>query len=454
MLFTSTDFVAFFAVLMAILAVVRNSRARFYVVLIASYIFYAAWDWRYLPLLLLVSFWNYGFGLAIEACENPRLRKAYVTIAVSGNLGALLYYKYANFFLDNIKAITGAHWSLLQITLPLGISFFTFQGVSYVVDVYRRSKPATRDLVQFLFFKAFFPQLIAGPIVRAREFLPQLQRPFRMLRPLVINGLQMFLVGAFSKLVLADNLAIAADAIFNEPGRFDTATLWLGTFAYAGQIYCDFFGYSMMAIGLSRVMGYRLPVNFCMPYVARSIQDFWRRWHMTLSRWLRDYLYISMGGNRRGAVRTYVHLITSWNFVLWGALHGTVQIIDRFWTLHRPASWRLNAGFTWVLTFSFVILAWIPFRAKDFPTTATFLRGLVGHGDGHTHWLYAPALIVLGLLVAWHVWFEATSKWHKGKIGFRRPTRFGQMGLLLLAALGIAFFAPLGGNGAFIYFQF
>lgn len=465
MLFTSTDFVAFFAVLLAVLAVVRASRARFYVVLLASYLFYAAWDWRYLPLLLLVSFWNYGFGLIIEAAQTPRWRQLWITLAVSGNMGALLYYKYANFFLDNLHAIAGTKGSLLSITLPLGISFFTFQGVSYVVDVYRRSKPATHDIITFLFFKAFFPQLIAGPIVRAPEFLPQLQRPFRMTRPLMIMGSQYFLAGAFAKLVLADNLAMAVDAIFAEPALYDAPTLWLGVMAYAGQIYCDFFGYSMMAIGLSRVMGYRLPINFRMPYVARSIQDFWRRWHMTLSRWLRDYLYISLGGNRRGSVRTYVNLIltmligglwhgASWNFVLWGGLHGSVQILDRFWTLHRPAHWRLPAWLGWALTFLFVILAWVPFRARDFPTTALYLQGLAGMGDGRAHWLYVPALLVLTLLLAWHMFYEHVRRWHQGLLGFRNPFGFKQMGVLLLAIMGIALFAPLGGNGAFIYFQF
>ncbi len=464
MLFTSTDFAIFFAILMVLLAIVRQSRARFIIVLLASWVFYAAWDWRFLPLLLAVSFWNYAFGLWLESARGQTLRRILVWVSVSGNLAALGYFKYANFFLENLHALTGLGRAL-SITLPLGISFFTFQGVSYVVDVYRRTKPATRDLVVFLFFKAFFPQLIAGPIVRATEFMPQLQRPFTMKRHMIIMGVQYFLFGAVSKLVLADNLAIAADMIFDDPARFDTATLWLGVFAYAGQIYCDFFGYSMMAIGLARIMGYRLPINFRMPYVARSIQDFWRRWHITLSRWLRDYLYITLGGNRRGNLRTYFNLIAtmligglwhgaSWNFILWGALHGSVQIIDRFWTRHRPEALRLPAFLGWGLTFLFVILAWIPFRAKDFPTTALFLQGLVGAGHGMTHWLYTPALLVLAVLLAWHIGFESARKWNKHLLGFRRPWQFRQMGVLLLAVLAIVLFTPLGGNGAFIYFQF
>lgn len=466
MLFTSIDFLIFFAVLMAILSVIGNSTARFYIVLVASYIFYAAWDWPFLGLLLAISFWNYFFGIAMEDVDSRGKAKVLMFAAVAGNLVTLGYFKYANFFVENFEALFGIRSTgALAIILPLGVSFFTFQGVSYIVDVYRGTKPATRHLATFLFFKAFFPQLIAGPIVRATEFMPQLQRPFRMRREMIIMGLQYFLVGAFSKLVLADNLAQAVDPIFADPGKFNAMTLSIGLLSYAGQIYCDFFGYSMMAIGLARIMGYRLPINFNMPYVARTIQDFWRRWHMTLSRWLRDYLYISLGGNRHGNVRTYANLATtmligglwhgaSWNFVLWGGLHGSVQIIDRWWTRHRPFGFRLPSWFAWTLTFSFVVLAWLPFRAPDFATTKTYFMGMIGQGQGMANWPYVPALIVLGILVIWHIGYELSSPWRKSLLGFRHPSRLPQMAFITLLILSIIFFTPLGGGGAFIYFQF
>jgi alginate O-acetyltransferase complex protein AlgI len=466
MLFTSIDFMIFFAALMGLLAIVRNSRGRFWIVLIASYIFYAAWDWRLLGLLIAVSLWNWWLGLVIEDAPTQRRRKTAMIVAVGLNMLALGFFKYANFFVDSFQALfaiesTGA----LAIILPLGISFFTFQGVSYVADIYRGTKPATRDLVTFLFFKAFFPQLIAGPIVRAPEFMPQLARPFRMKREMIVMGAQYFLVGAISKLVLADNLAYAVDWIFADPAKFDTATLWLGLLAYTGQIFCDFFGYSMMAIGLARIMGYRLPVNFRMPYVSLDIQEFWRRWHITLSNWLRDYLYIALGGNRRGAARTYANLgLTmligglwhgaSWSFVLWGGLHGGALIINRLWSRTMPRDKRLPKLLAWAITFLFVVIAWVPFRAPNWETTTTYLRGLAGLGEGTAHWPYAPALIVLAVVVIWHLAYYFGPRWKKSLAGFRHPERFWQMGVLLAAILSIIVFTPLTGTSPFIYFQF
>ena len=466
MLFTSVDFLIFFAILLGILAVVRDSRARFWVVLVASYIFYAAWDWRLLSLLVACSLWNWWLGLVIEDASSERRRKAAMIVAVTLNLLALGYFKYANFFVRSFEELfdirsTGA----LAIILPLGISFFTFQGIAYVVDVYRRTKHATRDLVTFLFFKAFFPQLIAGPIVRAAQFMPQLARPFRMKREMIVMGAQYFLVGAVSKLVLADNLAYAVDWIFADPGKYDSATLWLGLFAYTGQIYCDFFGYSMMAIGLARIMGYRLPVNFRMPYVSLDIQEFWRRWHITLSNWLRDYLYIALGGNRKGPVRTYANLGmtmligglwhgASWAFVLWGGLHGGALIINRLWSRYVPRERRLPALLGWAITFAFVVLAWLPFRAPQWGTLEAYARGLIGRGDGTAHWPYAPALIVLAVVTAWHIFYRVAPRWKKSLAGFRHPERFWQMGVLLAAILALILFTPLSGTGPFIYFQF
>ncbi|ATE64609.1 MBOAT family O-acyltransferase [Rhizorhabdus dicambivorans] len=466
MLFTSIDFLFFFAALLALLAIVRNSRARFWIVLAASYLFYAAWDWRLLSLLVACSLWNWALGLVIEDAPTQSRRKAAMIIAVALNLLALGFFKYADFFVSSFETLfniqsTGA----LGIILPLGISFFTFQGISYVVDIYRGTKKATRDLVIFLFFKAFFPQLIAGPIVRAPEFMPQLARPFRMNRPMMLLGAQYFLVGAVSKLVLADNLAYAADWIFADPAKYDTATLWLGLLSYTGQIYCDFFGYSMMAIGLARIMGYRLPINFRMPYVSLDIQEFWRRWHITLSNWLRDYLYIALGGNRKGAVRTYANLGmtmligglwhgASWSFVLWGGLHGGALIVNRLWSRHVPREKRMPPPLAWAVTFLFVTLVWVPFRAPQWETTTTYFRGLAGLGDGTASWPYVPAIIVIAIIAGWHIGYRLAPRWRRSLAGFRHPGRFWQMGALLAAVLSIILFTPLSGTGPFIYFQF
>ena len=466
MLFTSIDFLIFFAILLALLGIVRNSRARFWIVLVASYVFYAAWDWRLLGLLVACSLWNWALGLAIEDAPTPARRKGAMLVAVALNLAALGFFKYADFFVSSFEALfdirsTGA----LGIILPLGISFFTFQGISYVVDIYRGTKKATRDLVIFLFFKAFFPQLIAGPIVRAPEFMPQLARPFRMSRAMMQMGAQYFLAGAVSKLVLADNLAYAADWIFADPAKFDTATLWLGLLAYTGQIFCDFVGYSMMAIGLARIMGYRLPINFRMPYVSLDIQEFWRRWHITLSNWLRDYLYIALGGNRKGAARTYANLgLTmligglwhgaSWSFVLWGGLHGGALIVNRLWSRQVPREKRLPPLLGWAITFLFVMLAWVPFRAPTWQSAITYFRGLAGLGDGAASWPYVPAMIVIAIVAAWHIGYRLGPPWRRSLAGFRYPGRFWQMGALVMAILSIILFTPLSGTGPFIYFQF
>lgn len=466
MLFTSVDFLIFFAILLVLLAFVRNSRARFWLVLVASYIFYAAWDWRLLSLLVACSLWNWWAGLVIEDAPTEQRRKAAMIVAVTLNLLALGFFKYANFFVHNFEMLFGIKSTgALAIILPLGISFFTFQGTAYVVDVYRRTKHATRDLVTFLFFKAFFPQLIAGPIVRAAQFMPQLQRPFRMKRVMIVMGVQYFLVGAISKLVLADNLAYAVDWIFADPAKFDTFTLWLGLLSYTGQIFCDFFGYSMMAIGLARIMGYRLPINFRMPYVSLDIQEFWRRWHITLSNWLRDYLYIALGGNRKGPIRTYVNLgLTmligglwhgaSWSFVLWGGLHGGALIVNRLWSRYVPRDRRLPPFLAWAITFAFVVIVWLPFRAPHWHSAMIYARGLIGRGPGTAHWPYAPAIIVLVVVAIWHIFYRFAPRWRKSLAGFRHPGHFWQMGALVAAILALIFFTPLSGTGPFIYFQF
>jgi len=464
MLFTSLDFLAFFAVLIVLLICFRTSRARFLIVLLASYVFYAAWDWRFLSLLLACSLWNYGLALAIQNARSDRHRKLALIVAVTLNLVALVYFKYANFFIDSLTGLLGIQSpGALNIILPLGISFFTFQGVSYVVDTYRRVHPAEKDLMVFLLFKAFFPQLIAGPIVRAGEFMAQLERPFRFNKIMIRTGLQYFLFGCVSKLVFADNLSIMVDHVFKSPNQYDTATHWLAILSYSGQIYCDFFGYSMMAIGLSRILGYRLPLNFRMPYAAFSIQDFWRRWHITLSNWLRDYLYVSFGGNRKGKVRTYVNLLltmligglwhgASWNFVIWGGLQGVALILNRLWPKAILGGNFLGNAIGWGSTFLFVVLAWVPFRAVDLPTTAAFYTALAGFGPGQAQWIYMPSVILLTVLAGWHVAYLASGRFRRSQLAFRRFSPLACL-TLLVAFVAILMYAPLG-QTPFIYFQF
>jgi alginate O-acetyltransferase complex protein AlgI len=358
----------------------------------ASLFFYGWWNPRYLPLLGAVMLFTYVVGRRLAA----RPSKPLLAFGVAALLGVLGYYKYANFFIANIDALTGADWTVGAIILPLAISFFTFQKIAFLVDSYRGETRDTRFL-DFVLFVVFFPQLIAGPIVHWKEVLPQFRLP-ETFRPHAENfavGISIFAIGLFKKAVLADGIAKYATPIFDqaEAGEtLDFLTAWGGALAYTFQLYFDFSGYSDMAIGAARLFGIALPLNFNSPYKAANISDFWRRWHMTLSRFLRDYLYIALGGNRRGPARRYANLWTTmllgglwhgagWTFVLWGGLHGLYLVIDHAWQRIVPPSMARLAAYwraAWAVTFIAVVLAWVPFRAPTIQGAGNMLAGMAG----------------------------------------------------------------------------
>jgi alginate O-acetyltransferase complex protein AlgI len=349
--------------------------------------------------------------------------------------------------------------------LPVGISFFTFQTLSYVIDVYRDRIKLCGHLPTFLLYIAFFPQLVAGPIVRASEFLPQLNRPVILRKENMILGLQIFLAGLIQKHLIADNLSGYVDSVFQNPELYSSLTLWIAMFAYAMQIFCDFSGYTLMAIGCGRIFGFRLPTNFRMPYVSTSVTEFWRRWHMTLSFWLRDYLYISLGGNRKGRIRTDINLMltmllgglwhgASWNFVLWGGLHGGALVAHKLFMQYfgeADADNVLRKWSGWILTFLFVCFTWIPFRATDFSTTVQYYSGLLGGGT-HVHWLSPEVLVILVVSVVWHILYVRGAN-----TIFELPTLdiFKPKPLLAITSslLLLLLFGPVG-TSPFIYFQF
>lgn len=352
----------------------------------ASCLFYAAWDVRYLGLLLSVSLTDYWCARRIAAAPGVAARRGYLWLSIASNLGLLGYFKYAGFFAHNLDALLGTHLSPLSILLPAGISFYTFKTMSYVIDVYRGEIRPRESWLDYAMFVTFFPELIAGPIVRASVFLPQLTRPIGPTRERLAVGLSLFLCGA-SKKVLADHLGIQVSPVFADPLAFHSSTAWAALLGYSLQIYLDFSGYSDMAVGCARTLGYELPENFRMPYLAENVSEFWRRWHITLSTWLRDYLYLPLGGNRRGPLRTYGNLLAtmllgglwhgaSWNFVLWGALHGGALALHR--ALKSAASGRalLPRGPAIAVTFLFCSLCWIPFRCPSFAGTAAMLQAL------------------------------------------------------------------------------
>ena len=393
MLFSSLTFLVFFAVFYALyLSMMRRKTLQNGLLLIASYIFYGYWDWRFLLLIAISTLADYLIGLAmgrlLDAPEHAHRRRVLLAASISVNLGILGFFKYFNFFADSFTELLdlfgmSADPVTLNIVLPVGISFYTFQTLSYTIDIYRGRLKPTHNLLDFAVFVAFFPQLVAGPIERAARFLPQVQRP-RTLRPDMISaGLFLIVWGYFKKVCVADNAGVIADQIFNNYTDYQGLDLALGVLAFTIQIYGDFSAYSDIARGLSRLMGFELMVNFRLPYFALNPSDFWQRWHISLSTWLRDYLYIPLGGNRKGEYQTYRNLsITmllgglwhgaSWNFVLWGGYQGLILVLYRLferrpihqdpWHSGRPVVEVLGRM---LLMLILVMIGWLFFRAHS-----------------------------------------------------------------------------------------
>jgi D-alanyl-lipoteichoic acid acyltransferase DltB (MBOAT superfamily) len=363
---------------------------------LASLFFYGWWDYRYVLLLLASIVGNFFLGRAIARRARTPPGKRLLTIAVIANLLLLGYYKYADFFLQSLAEVTGDQLGLMRVVLPLGISFFTFTQIAFLVDAYR-GQAAEYRFVNYLLFVSYFPHLIAGPVLHHREMMPQfdLARTYRAHASNFTIGLTIFFLGLAKKVLIADNLAEHANAVFatSEPKSLFIA--WGGVLAYTFQLYFDFSGYSDMAIGLSRLFGIKLPLNFNSPYKAVNMIEFWRRWHMTLSRFLRDYLYIPLGGSQRGRLRRYVNLMLTmllgglwhgagWNFVLWGGLHGSYLVVNHLWSeATANARWRSRTSLSRTiasvaLTFLLVSVAWVFFRAPDVPTARSLLIGMAG----------------------------------------------------------------------------
>ncbi len=465
MIFSSLTFLVFFGLVLSLYAALKTDRAKFRLLLVASYVFYGWWDWRFLFLMAGSSTWSWYWGNRIAELDDGRKRRVLLWVSLFGDLGSLAFFKYANFFVDSFCATFGIERAgPLAIILPVGISFFTFQSMSYTIDLYRRRFEPCYDIERFLLFVSFFPQLVAGPIVRASEFLPQLKAAPKLTRADAVVGLQVFLLGLVQKIVVADNVAFFVDPVFANPDRYDQLTLWAGMAAYTLQIFCDFSGYSLMAIGVARVLGFHLPENFRTPYLSLSITEFWRRWHMTLSFWLRDYLYISLGGNRKGKLRTDVNLFLTmllgglwhgagWNFALWGAAHGAGLFVHKHWARalgeRRPPGYRILA---WAVTLLFVMLLWVPFRCTDWSTTAVFLRGLFAGTEGY-RWLHTPTLWLLGAMVAWHALHLRPGNPVLTSVPTEQPGRWRSVWAIGILMLAVLMFAPFQAS-PFIYFQF
>jgi alginate O-acetyltransferase complex protein AlgI len=468
MQFPTAAFLGFFAVFFPIYWAIRVHRWRMVWLLVASCAFYMSWNPWLILLILFSASVDYAAGLWIESTPSPALRRTLLIGSISTNLALLGFFKYVNFFLDSSQRLLGCFEvtlsrPTLDIILPLGISFYTFETISYIVDVYRGRTRAVRDPLDYAVFIMFFPHLVAGPIVRPRDFLPQLRRPKQLDWDRVHLGVRMFLVGLFKKCVIADHLGmLVVDPVFKDSASFSSSAIWLGVFAYAIQIYGDFSGYSDMGIGLAHTLGFKLPQNFNYPYLSANIAEFWRRWHISLSSWLRDYLFIPLGGSRLGTWKTYRNLLlvmllgglwhgANWTFVIWGLYHGLLL------ALHRAVPWPRAFGsaalrpLCMVTTFVAVCVGWVFFRAPDMDMATTILTRMAWPTEG-TALERGPALLVLVCLLA-----TLLGHWlgtRVNTIRFERRLPAPVMGAALAGLLALAMVLFPEGSRAFIYFQF
>jgi len=475
MVFNSLLFGVFFAIFLLLYHRFPH-RWQNHLILVASYVFYGAWDWRFLSLIWISTVVDWWVGLHLDPAKPQAYRRRTLLLSCIFNLGFLGFFKYYGFFVSSfidLAAVFGWHPDIrvLQIVLPIGISFYTFQSMSYTIEVYRNHIGPCRSLLDYATFVAFWPHMVAGPIMRGTTLLPQVQQPRTVTRQQLHDGLRLILWGLYKKMVIADNMALIADPIFARPAPYTFGEVTVGVLAFAFQIYGDFSGYSDIARGCSKLMGFELIVNFNLPYLATSPQDFWRRWHISLSSWLRDYLYVSLGGNRFGRARTYVNLEltmllgglwhgASWTFVAWGAYHGTLLAVHRAieeWRGKGPRDagparreftfgWFASVAFMFVLT----LYGWLLFRCHTFDQIAAMTRALVGGPLG------AESFARLGTIAFYCVplvvvqWFQRTA----GDLDvFGRWPVWVQAAFYLFCLYSILLFGVFRG-AAFIYFQF
>lgn len=468
MLFVEFQFLVFFAIVLLVYWSLPGNELRKWYLLACSYYFYGSWDWRFAIMLFVLSSADYFFARFIDTTSSQNYRKLWVTMSVAMNLTVLGFFKYFNFFIDSAISLANSFGTTLSeptlnIILPVGISFFTFQSLSYTIDVYRKEIPAAQNMRDYLLFAAFFPQLVAGPIVRPRYFLPQLVAK-RSVTPREIKWfLALFLLGYLKKAGIADNISPYVDRVFESPDLYSNFSSVIAVWLYTIQIYCDFSGYSDMAIAVAGLMGYALVLNFDAPYLVTSIQDFWRRWHISLSTWIRDYIYISLGGREKSLLRTYRNLVitmlagglwhgAAWTFVAWGGAHGMALVVNqefRRWFPLIPTSTRLRKAIGWILTMQFVCMTWILFRAPDFETVLVMTKHYLLLDRGGDLFiplwlgLIAPGLLVIQYLMRRYMWQTRLVELPLSRFAFV----YGAIWALAIAML------PLGYR-PFIYFQF
>jgi len=477
MLFNSIEYALFLPVVFSIYwYVLRNKlKAQNFFLFAASSVFYGWWDWRFLFLLYFSASIDFATAYFIDKSENKTRRKNLLLITLVSNLTILGFFKYFNFFADSFAVVLAklhmhASVSTLKIVLPVGISFYTFQSIAYVVDVYRKQLKASDNYIEFMAFISFFPQLIAGPIERATHLLKQMQTERRFDYNYAVSGLRLMLYGFFKKVVIADNLSKFVDQVYGQPNDYTGVTPIIATLFFAVQIYCDFSGYSDIAIGTARLFGFDLMKNFRTPYFATSLKEFWQRWHISLSTWFRDYLYIPLGGNRVSTPRKYFNLFitfvlsglwhgANFTFIIWGAIHGGIMVAEDF--LKENTNLKPSKLIGWITTFIIVIYAWVFFRAANLTDAITISKNMFLPGtlaqvkllliQVYYSWIF---VMVMGLCLVFFMLCELAiyNQKHSGLfVQLPKAARFAfyYLLVLLIVFVGLNDSAP-----NFIYFRF
>ncbi len=465
MSFISLEFFILLVAVLSFVTLVRNPTGRKWILLVASCSFYAYWDWRFLGLLIFVTVMDYYISVWLVRSTYQRIRKTMLATSVVINLSILGFFKYFNFFTGSFNALLaslGWHLPELTILLPIGISFYIFETISYVVDVYRGQTHPAHSLLDYAVFVTFFPRLVAGPIMRASHFLPQLDRGIQFSYENLIRGAQFFGQGLVKKVVVADTIAVMTDQIYATPWLFSSGTVWVGVLAFGIQVYFDFSGYSDMATGVARLFGFELPVNFNLPFTSRNLTEFWQRWHISLSTWLRDYLYIPLGGNRKGEARTFFNMFltmllgglwhgASWNFVLWGGAHGIALASDRVVNRQNLAEeWSFRRDW-WkgLLVFAWIGIACILFRSPDMSVAWQVTQKVLFIDPAGVDWYFLPAIVYM-LIVLFGGFVLRARKIDLATYDLKEAYVLPLIGAQYL----FAFLFAAGGSSPFIYFQF
>lgn len=469
LLFNSGFFLFFFLFILVFYRFFwHNYRAKVFFLMTMSLYFYFKSSGVFFVLIIISSIIDFIAGKMIHDSESSGYRKFLLVVSLVMNLGILGYFKYTNFFLDTFNQIGVSNFDMLDIFLPVGVSFFTFQSMSYTIDIYRRQLEPEKKFADFLFFVSFFPQLVAGPIVRASDFLPQIKNDVFVSREDIGRALFLIIAGLFKKAVIADYISINfIDRVFEWPTRFTGVENLMALYAYAIQLYCDFSGYSDMAIGLALLLGFKLPINFNSPYKAASITEFWQRWHISLSSWLRDYLYIGLGGNRKGNIRTYVNLIltmllgglwhgASWRMVIWGLIQGTALAVERKFGIHKwTQKSKLNRFIGFVVTFNLFTFTLLFFRAQSHQVALEMISQMWNYFNPEVfiQFIEGYPLVCILILIGYLTHFTPT-KWEDKAQKLITNLPFIGKAILIAVVIWVVAQFKTADIQPFIYFQF